>query len=376
MPSRLASIFVTLLLGILATALPASAQVPAATLTGTVVDAETGEPLPGASVFIARSLIGTTSGRDGSFVLRGVPIGAHRLYVSFVGYESAARDLLLREPRVYTFAFELGPAVVELEGDVIVEGERDDRWARRLANFTERFIGETPNASETKIMNPEVLSFDGSGVQGLKATVSEPLIIENRALGYRITYFLREFSATGGRTSYDGEPLFEEMTPADAIEAARWNENRRRAFVGSLRHFMLAALAGKLEPQGFQVFMRSETATGEIGDRRTPLDPSGLLRAGEVATEKVLQIDNGFLEVIFTGELEDRAYRDWLGTRDGMGAITLPRDRYQTSWLRTENGPTVVDYKGDFADPYGVTQYGYLAFERVADEVPKEYRPR
>jgi hypothetical protein len=26
-------------------------------------------------------------------------------------------------------------------------------------------------------------------------------------------------------------------------------------------------------------------------------------------------------------------------------------------------------------DPYGVTVYGYFAFERIADDVPKEYRP-
>ena len=34
-----------------------------------------------------------------------------------------------------------------------------------------------------------------------------------------------------------------------------------------------------------------------------------------------------------------------------------------------------VDYKGDVLDPYGVTFYGFLAYERVADELPREYRP-
>ena len=42
-------------------------------------------------------------------------------------------------------------------------------------------------------------------------------------------------------------------------------------------------------------------------------------------------------------------------------------------------GGTVYDpangINGEVRDPYGLTVYGYFAFERVADDVPKEYRP-
>jgi len=43
-------------------------------------------------------------------------------------------------------------------------------------------------------------------------------------------------------------------------------------------------------------------------------------------------------------------------------------------WL--ERGPATVDYKGEVVERYGVTVSGYFGFERVADQVPKEYRPQ
>ena len=71
------------------------------------------------------------------------------------------------------------------------------------------------------------------------------------------------------------------------------------------------------------------------------------------------------------GETEDPSYYEWQ-RRNGITSS----EKFQTSWITMERGPTVVDYKGDILDPYGVTFSGYLAFERVADEVPKEFRPR
>ncbi len=78
--------------------LAAWAQTDYAALTGTVVDAETGAPLDGANVFIAASTMGTATDAAGRFRIDRVPPGAHRLYVSMIGYEpecdaEAVRDL-------------------------------------------------------------------------------------------------------------------------------------------------------------------------------------------------------------------------------------------------------------------------------------------
>lgn len=348
-------------------------SIPVVTLTGRITDAETGEPLPGANVFIAGSLRGTSTGLDGTYALDRIPVGALRLYVSMIGYEPAFRDMLLRTESVRTFNFELTPSVYELEG-IAVEAKEDRGWQRRLERFRTLFIGQTPNSEETEIVNELVLDFEGSGGE-LRAAAPEPLVIENRALGYRVRYFLKDFSATPQRTRYDGEPLFEELEPESLEEAEQWNANRRNAFIGSFRHFLLALIAGKTEEQGFKTYGRTvmdDLSAGEMGGRPTagtrfPIKASTILKPGKLPNEYVLDFE-GFTEITFMGEIEDESYLEW--SREPHR-----RPRYQTSWIRLERGPTTFDWKGDVVDPYGVTFYGYLAFERVADEVPREYRP-
>ncbi len=348
-------------------------RIPTVTLAGMVLDAESGEPLPGANVFIAGSLVGTSTGLDGSYRLTGIPAGAMRLYVSMIGYEPDFRDMLLRTEAVRTIVFELKPSVYELEG-IAVEAREDKRWQRRLERFQDLFIGQTPNAQETEITNATILDFEGSG-GNLRALAPEPLVIKNKGLGYQVTYFLKDFSADPRRTKYDGEPLFEEMIPSSPEEAATWAANRRTAFVGSFRHFLLALIAGRTEEQGFKTYGRTnmgDSTPGEMGGgptagTRFPIDAASVFKAGAGPNEYTLDFE-GFVEITFTGEIEDESYIDW--SREPRR-----RPRYQTSWIRLEKGPTTFDWKGDVLDPYGVTFYGYFAFERVADEVPREYRP-
>ncbi len=57
-------------------------------IKGIVLDQQTLSPLPGATVILSGSdpLIGTITDSDGQFNLKEIPIGTHRIRVSFVGY--------------------------------------------------------------------------------------------------------------------------------------------------------------------------------------------------------------------------------------------------------------------------------------------------
>jgi hypothetical protein len=357
-----------------------------AVLTGVVTDAETGDPLQDVNVFIAESTTGTATDAQGRFRIAGVPLGAHRLYVSSIGYEPAARNLNLREARVYTIDFELQAIVLEGDG-VVVEAERDEKWQERYAKFQRLFIGETPNAQKTEIQNPEVLRFEG-GVGSLEAYSVEPLVIINRGLGYRVEYFLREFVATPGRVRYDGEPLFTELE-GSVDERAEWEKARSEAFYGSGHHLLLAMLSKNIERHGFKLYMRPASggsfdggSGGPLGGgslrpggQRYPIEVSDIMKDGEVATERVLDY-NGFVEVIYLGETETEAYNTWRQNYASSGMIQRNVPKFQTSQMWLERGPATIDYKGDLVDPYGITVSGFFAFERVADQVPKEYRPR
>jgi len=350
-------------------AIPANAQI-AATLTGTVTDTM-GTPLSNVAVFIASSTMGTVTGEDGLYIITGVPLGTLRLYASSVGYEPQFVDMFVKDAVTIEHDFVLPEAVYQM-GELTVGGD-NRRWQRQLERFTRIFIGESPNASETKIMNPEVLDFSGrSGT--FRAQASEPLVIENKALGYRITYYLNEFVAEPSSWRWDGEPLYEPLPPSSPEEAARWNAKRDSTFYGSFRHFLLAAINDQLDEHGFKIYASSGRTTRFSagasqfpGGTRTELFASDILRPGEAADERILDF-KGMLDVIYTRELESSAYLRQEGLRR--------RPRFQTSPIQLDRGPTIVDLKGDTLDPYGVTFYGgYFAYERVADDVPKEYRP-
>ena len=54
------------------------------TVRGTVVD-ENGEALPGVSILVKGTQVGTMTEPDGNFVLTGIPSGSKTLVISFIG---------------------------------------------------------------------------------------------------------------------------------------------------------------------------------------------------------------------------------------------------------------------------------------------------
>ena len=335
------------------------------TLSGVVADSVSGMPLEGATVFIAGSMMGTVANAEGRFTLSNVPEGAHRLYVSMLGYEPVRKELLIRRGDELTFSFRLKPTLVEIP-EVVVSDRENRRWRKRLEKFERLFIGESPAAAFTEIENPYVLDFESPRWR-LIARASAPLIITNRALGYRVRFFLKEFEARGTLVRYDGEPLFEPLEPANAEEAMRWKENRRRAFYGSFRHFMLSVLADSAHEAGFRTYGRHAIGFDHWSTEKYPMPAKYLLDGDRDAPEVELDF-NGVVEIVYLNEPEDKSFPNWIAARRRA-------DRVQTSWIELTDGPTAVDQAGEVVDPYGVTVYGYFAFERVADQLPKEYRP-
>ncbi len=257
--------------------------------------------------------------------------------------------------------YELGP--------ITVEGERDRRWQRRLKRFIRLFIGETRYAEETEILNPEVLDFEHKEGR-FTAWAAEPLIIENRALGYRIHYLLIDFYEEDDRIQYQGEPLFEELTPETPEQTATWEEKRREAFNGSLRHFLLSLWAGAIEFEGFKIYKFRSPTYSNRDVRQVELQPGEIQKetSSAFAKELIVPGKTQVVGVVYLGELEDEAYLKWQNR-------SWAQPEMQRSYLELTSGPAIFDYKGDLLDPYSITMHEYLSFDRVADSLPKEYRP-
>ncbi len=86
---------------------------------GVVTSAETGEPLPAATVQIEGTYLGTIANAEGAYALL-VPSLPARLAVRYIGYESAVRALPVGADTLQNIA--LKPSVIGL-GEVVVSGE-------------------------------------------------------------------------------------------------------------------------------------------------------------------------------------------------------------------------------------------------------------
>lgn len=84
------------------------------TLSGKVIDAQTGEPLMGANVLLAEARIGASTDSAGEFLIKNVPAGHHTIEVSYTGYMSSLVHMDIHESTVENFA--VAPAVKEQEG--------------------------------------------------------------------------------------------------------------------------------------------------------------------------------------------------------------------------------------------------------------------
>ena len=92
-----------------------------ARLSGTITRAETGEPLPGASVALPALDRGTSTGPGGTFRLTGLAAGVARVRVSFVGYEAVVREVALERGGTTTLNVALSPSTLQGE-EVVVTG--------------------------------------------------------------------------------------------------------------------------------------------------------------------------------------------------------------------------------------------------------------
>lgn len=54
-------------------------------IAGSIIDAETGEPLVGVNVFLEGTLLGAGTDFEGDYYIINIPPGSYRLTASFVG---------------------------------------------------------------------------------------------------------------------------------------------------------------------------------------------------------------------------------------------------------------------------------------------------
>ena len=96
------------------------------TLTGKVIDAESGQPLIGASLYWKNTTAGASTTLDGTFSIKRVS-GFETLVVDYLGYDIA--EMLIEDKHQNNITIELRPSAVGID-EVVVEGQQRGNYAK------------------------------------------------------------------------------------------------------------------------------------------------------------------------------------------------------------------------------------------------------
>jgi hypothetical protein len=379
-------------------------------ISGTVRDDK--ETIPGAAIYLSGTKISTVTNNEGKFTLSKLPAGNYDVLIQVVGYLPYSKSITITDKPVYIDAT-LKANTVTLN-EVVIKPDPDRLYY--ISIFKDYFLGKTPNAQDCKILNSDVLIIDyDKRNRVLSVSSNEFLIIENKALGYRIKYLLKyfEYDYKTHIMFYAGYPFFEEMKGSKS-KLKRWSRNRHIAYFGSWQHFFKSLFKGNTVQEGFIIhklitipnknrqpdslisfnikrltagarainmltFTKDDSLNYWLKERSKPKHMSVLNRA-HVLTDTLVKGYNQDLKsinfadelfILYSKEKETPAYAN-----SGFEVSRSPdMGNFQVSLISMPEPPIQFYKNGSIVNPRSILFKGFWAYEKMADAVPMEFEP-
>jgi len=102
---------------------------PLSAISGRVIDAETGLPLPGANVFIVDTFIGAGTDADGRFIITGLQPGNYVLKAGYIGYKFVKERVTVSVDKKLVLNLALKPTVLVGEQIVVTSSRQPENLA-------------------------------------------------------------------------------------------------------------------------------------------------------------------------------------------------------------------------------------------------------
>ena len=339
-------------------------------VTGKILDSADKKPIPGATVFLSNASVGTASALDGAFTLDNVRGGQYEMVVSMIGYATYRKTLLVNDninvPDIYISSKSISLAEVKIRPD--------PDWAAHYEVFREEFLGSSPYARKCKILNPDLINFHfDKSTSTLTASSSDYIVVENKALGYKIKYLLQDFSKeyNSGMLYFAGTVFFEKL-PGKQSDEKTWEKNRLKVYTGSSMHFLRSVIANRVSQEGFGV-LRLVRETDSASKNKVNKQYFEKL----VSTPPLTILD--FLRLTDTKGLYALTFDNCLYIKHGNKIITNSDDILGASGAPTtlifDKPYAFFDNNGIFSDPSAIIYEGDWGRSRVAELLPVDYEP-
>ena len=347
------------------------------TITGKIINAPDKTPVANASVFLNNSATGTKTDDKGLFTMSGVRQGQYDLVVSCVGFETLHQNIAVNADLKLDDIF-LQPKLMML-AEVKIKPKYD--WAKSYEIFKKHFFGTSEFASQCKIITrslPDILDLDyNERTRVLTAKSIDYFEIENKALGYKITYSLQEMICDdrNGSYYYAGTSSFEELKGSEA-QKRRWAKHRKEAYEGSSMQFLRSVISNTITAAGFKalrLIRKTDTAHHiRIGDNNFSTLVDKPLTVNEFA--KLTDV-KGVYALTFTDCLyimyeKKKALRANSLTPEWAGKGW---DNAQLTTVIFNKPYALFDNNGIFLDPAATTYEGNWGRRLMAELLPVDY---
>lgn len=329
------------------------------TVTGILTDS-LNKPIPFASVYLSKTTFGTITNNEGFYSLIVPRDGVYELTTSCIGYKPKSYSIIT-DGFKQKINIKLSLSMIQLE-EVIINARAKIK-VKNLTKFDKLFLGETVNAQNCRILNPnDIHLFKDPETNILKGYSVKPVKIENKALGYTIIYDLTDFvyDSESDFLRFSGNYYFQPSN-GNSRNNKKWTQNRLNAYYGSRLHFLRALYSDSFKHENFKI---SEYELNPVTKEYREIAP--------IQDNKILISQNAdFTSIYYNEPILIRYINNHPELETGILGFHPLEDK-----STIEFNDTLTVYKnGYFDNPYSVTWGGKMGNERIADMLPFDYLP-
>ncbi|MDO5635845.1 MAG: carboxypeptidase-like regulatory domain-containing protein [Myroides sp.] len=328
-------------------------------IKGVVVDDDSGKPVGQAAVFFDNTRLATQTNKDGFFEMELPLQRSNQLIVVADGYDyhittnvASETNLSIRLTKDDTLLDEL-----------IIDKSPFSRKEMMKA-FKTYFLGTTPNGKRSKLKNEEDVFFNfNTKTNTLTAFSDKPIEIENKNLGYRITFHLQTFQVQFNAQSLEAynyqNSFFSGYTQFKEVEkvSKKHIKNRKNTGLLSYVNFFRELIIDDLEKDIFV-----------IGINRYKVDPYEYF--------DIQQNENGYSVCLIKPPLVQ--VRDYTKGKETFKSIPT---YFNVSHLASQKKSifefnancVALDQYGNLMNPEQISFGGYFGDLKIADMLPIDF---
>ncbi len=317
-------------------------------------------PITNAIVYISKTTIGTITDQKGAYNISIPRQGEFELTASYISYKTKSVTIFANDNRqIINIKLSINPVLLN---EVTVRSKNNFRL-KDYTDFVKLFIGEKENAKSCKVVNPEDLHLyrDSENIR-LRGFSVKPLKIENKALGYAITYDLIDFNFNRRDSilRFSGYCYFKPMK-GSSRNVRKWNRNRLITYYGSRMHFLRSLFSDSLSSENFKIF---ESNFDSVKNNNSSFNQTDFHNLKPVIKDQYLPLYYKSPILIIYTDNHPELSTDILGFQAQEYKSTL-----------TFSDTLKVFQNGYYDNPNSVTWYGAMINDRVADMLPFDFLP-